>query len=190
MPTLTITASKRFGQAGLLTGNTRNIDPRDAGCGFEEVTIDLRQCVAIRPAATFWCLIFALQVMKSRASCQLLVPEEPRAAIYLNPIGLFRCLEEFDVSIIGEHLDRTNRDQIMLPLTNFGSDFDAEKVTNVIYERLDELKLITSNIKSTIIETFGELTNNATQHANSSIASYQDDSFRQLHNRAEHSFAL
>jgi len=41
MPTLTITAPKRFGQAGLLTGNTRNIDPRDAGCGFEEVTIDL-----------------------------------------------------------------------------------------------------------------------------------------------------
>ncbi|HCH10985.1 MAG TPA: hypothetical protein DEW32_17525 [Dehalococcoidia bacterium] len=101
-----------------------------------------------------------------------MVPEEPRAAIYLNSIGLFRCLEEFDVSIIGEHLDRTNRDQIMLPLTNFGSDFDAEKVTNVIYERLDELKLITSNIKSTIIETFGELTNNATQHANPSIASY------------------
>ena len=118
------------------------------------------------------------------------VPEEPRAAIYLNSIGLFRCLEEFDVSIIGEHLDRTNRDQIILPLTKFSSDFDAEKVTNVIYERLDELKLITSNIKSTIIETFGELTNNATQHANSSIASYQDDSFRQLHNRAEHSFAL
>ena len=162
----------------MLTGNTRNIDPRDAGCGFEEVTIDLRQCVAIRPAATFWCLIFALQVMKSRA------------AIYLNSIGLFRCLEEFDVSIIGEHLDRTNRDQIILPLTKFSSDFDAEKVTNVIYERLDELKLITSNIKSTIIETFGELTNNATQHANSSIASYQDDSFRQLHTRAEHSFAL
>ena len=190
MPTLTITAPKRFGQAGLLTGNTRNIDPRDAGFGFEEVTIDLRQCVAIRPAATFWCLIFALQVMKLGASCQLLVPEEPRAAIYLNSIGLFRCLKEFDVSITGEHLDRTNRDQIMLPLTKFSSDFDAEKVTNVIYERLDELKLITSNIKSTIIETFGELTNNATQHANSSIASYQDDSFRQLHNRAEHSFAL
>ena len=60
----------------------------------------------------------------------------------------------------------------MLPLTKFSSDFDAEAVTNVIYERLDELKLITSNIKSTIIETFGELTNNATQHANSSIASY------------------
>ena len=60
----------------------------------------------------------------------------------------------------------------MLPLTKFSSDFDAEKVTNVIYERLDELKLITSNIKSTIIETFGELANNATQHANSSIASY------------------
>ncbi len=110
--------------------------------------------------------------MKSGASCQPLVPEEPRTAIYLNSIGLFRCLEEFDVSIIGEHLDRTNRDQIILPWTNFGSDFDAEKVTNVIYERLDELKLITSNIKSTIIETFGELTNNATQHANPSIASY------------------
>ena len=140
MPTLTKTAPKRFDHAGLLTGNTRNIDPRDAGFGFEEVTIDLRQCVAIRPAATLCCLIFALQVMKSRASCQLLVPEETRAAIYLNSIGSFRCLEEFDVSIIGEHLDRTNRDQIILPWTNFGSDFDAEKVTNVIYERLDELK--------------------------------------------------
>jgi hypothetical protein len=56
-------------------------------------------------------------------------------------------------------------------LTKFSSDFDAEEVTNVIYERLDELKLITSNIKSTITETFGELANNATQHANSSIAS-------------------
>ena len=27
--------TKRFGHAGLLTGNTRNIDPRDAGYGFE-----------------------------------------------------------------------------------------------------------------------------------------------------------
>ena len=58
----------------------------------------------------------------------------------------------------------------MRPLTKFSSDFDAEKVTNVIYERLDELKLITSNIKSTITETFGELANNAIRQVNSSSA--------------------
>ncbi len=112
----------------------------------------------------------ALQVMKSGASCQPLVSEEPRTAIYLNSIGLFRCLKEFDVSIIGEHLGRTNQDQIILPLTKFSSDFDPEAVTNVIYERLDELKLITSNIKSTITETFGELANNAIRQVTSSSA--------------------
>ena len=66
--TLTVTPPLRFAHAGQLKARQSDHDPREPDFGFDNVTVDLRECEFIAPAGMLWCLMYAMLVRKTGAA--------------------------------------------------------------------------------------------------------------------------
>ena len=92
--------------------------------------------------------------------------------VYLKSSGLIDILKEADVVIDDRGIASADDGRFVLPLTRLASMFDAEQAANSATESLMESGLIASNLVPLLNETFGELANNATEHADSRVDSY------------------
>ena len=141
-----IRVPEQFTHAGNLTASQSDQDPRSASFSNDRIVIDLRDC-------------------------ELLVPTNLGVAQYLKGLGLFDMLKEADIEVDDRGLF-TSESQIILPLTRFSSESEAEEMINLIIESLDESGLGSANIHPEVAETFGELANNAAYHSESEIGAF------------------
>ena len=169
---LVIEAPPTFEHAGQLPGAYSGQDPRAAEFNFEHVTLDLRSCQFIKPAALLWCLVYATLVRKTGAGCEVLFPEDIEVGVYLKSTGIIGMLNEAGVVIDDRGISSFDDGRLVLPLTKLASTFDAEQAANSATDSLMESGLIAANLIPLLSDTFGELASNAAEHADSRVDSY------------------
>ena len=100
MATLEISAQRQFSHTGdLLLYQVPRNDPRRDDFDWESVRIDLSRCEFVRPAGVLWCMIYPLLVAQRGIPCELVAPDRPPIATYLNDLGLFGVLKDAGVDI-------------------------------------------------------------------------------------------
>lgn len=134
--------------------------------------IDLRPCSFVRPPAVLWCVIYPLLAAHAGKRAVLLVPEGRGVASYLKALGLFETLRAGGVAIDDRGVNPGASLKIVLPLTHFATERDAENLANRAWEGLERARLGASNLYPVISEIFAELANNAVQHSESPIGAY------------------
>ena len=180
-PPVFIHVPERFTHAGNLAASQSDQDPRVPSFDADRVIIDLRGCEFIQPAAVMWCVVYSLLIKNRGMSCDLLVPLNLGVAQYLKGLGLFDILKESGVEVDDRGVS-PSESQIVLPLTRFRSESEAEEMVNSIIESLDESNLGSANIHPEVAETFGELANNAAYHSESEIGAFGMAQFYQGEN--------
>ena len=167
-----IVAWPRFQHAGNLVWPFSSPDPREFSFSEQELELDLRKCEFIFPAAVLWCAVYPL-LCKSRGSeCRLLVPENEGVCIYLKSLGLFETLQANGVEVDDRDIAKGLGAQIVVPLTRFDSESEAEDLANQANDTLSMLGIGAANLRPLVSETFAELAMNAVQHAESRIGAY------------------
>ena len=185
MATLEISAQRQFSHTGDLLGyQVPNNDPRRDDFDWDSVRIDLRRCMFVRPAGVLWCTIYSLLVTERGIPCELLPPTQDNVASYLNDLGLFDILRDAGVSV-SYHDDPRHHDrwQLILPLTRLSSVSEVEQIEGFLIENLEQRKLSSVNLYADVSVTFGELGNNAVEHAQSKIDAYSLVQFYDWHSR-------
>ena len=173
MATLEISTQRQFGHTEDLLGyQVANNDPRRANFDWESVRIDLRRCEFVRPAGVLWCTIYALLVTERGIPCELVVPDQPLTATYLNDLGLFSTLKDAGVHVGYDASPNLDRWQLVLPITQLGSISDVEELENTVVENLESRNLSSVNVHTDVSVAFAELANNAVEHAESSVSAY------------------
>ena len=172
MATLEISAPEYFAHAGNLAAYQSSNDPRDPSFAWDDVVIDLRNCEFIYPAAALWCTIYPLLVSYQSVGCELLVPLNKGVALYLKELGLFDILKESGVEADDRDLATPESPQVILPLTPLSSQLEVQETENFIIESLGQRGLTSSNLYTDVSVAFGELGNNAVEHAESPIGAY------------------
>lgn len=147
------------------------LDPRDWRFNEPDVTVDLRECQFIYPPAVLWCTVFCMLVRHRGVPCTLLVPANQGTADYLNTVGLFPLLQGVGVEVDARGTRPRSSLQTPVPLTVFGTVREAEDLANQALERLHCGNLASANLRPVVSEVFGELANNAVEHATSPIGS-------------------
>ena len=126
----------------------------------------------MRPAAALWCAIYPLLATNAGSHCRFLVPLNFGVSIYLKSIGLFDLLRSNSIEVDDRDIPETRSRQVIIPLTRFDSEVEAENLANRAMEALKETGVGAANIYPLVSETFGELAVNAVQHAESPIGAY------------------
>lgn len=147
-------------------------DPRAGAFIEQEVIIDLRKCQFIRPAASLWCAVYPLLAKLKGSKCSIWVPDNMGVCIYLKSLGLFRVLQDKSIEVDDRNVPARDDSQLVLPLTRFDNESQADDLTNKAHELLSESGLVSANLYPQVSETFGELAMNAVQHSESPIGAY------------------
>lgn len=161
-----------FWHAGDLTARFDSLDPRDGAFAEPEVIVDLRGCDFVRPAAVLWCTVYPLLVQRKGCKCAVWVPTNMGVCSYLKSIGLFRALREGGVEVDDRGIADRRNPKVVLSLSRFDSESEAESLTNKANDALRQSRLGAANLYSVVSETFGELAINAVQHAESPVGAY------------------
>ena len=170
MATLEIIARGQFNHAGnLLRYQVPNNDPRDNDFDWESVTIDLSHCEFVRPAAVLWCTIYSLLVANKDIPCKLEPPSNLGVRSYLNRLGLFQVLESAGVEIGNLSMPNPDQGHLILPLTRLDTVRQVEELENSIEGNLVQSRLSSANLYDHVNWAFGELANNAVEHADSPV---------------------
>ena len=173
MATLEISAQGQFGQVGDLLGyQVANNDPRRDDFDWDSVTIDLRRCEFVYPAAVLWCTIYALLVVRQDIPCTLLAPWNTGATSHLNRLGLFETLENAGVKVDSLGMPSQSQGNLLLPLTRLRTVSQVEELAVTLEDNLRLSKLSSANLYDHVNMVFAELANNAVEHANSPIDAY------------------
>lgn len=138
----------------------------------DTVEIDLRPCSFVRPAAVLWCATYPLLAAQSGKRSILLVPEGTGVASYLKALGLFGVLRAGGVEVDDRGVRAGRTSKIILPLTRFATENEAEDLANKALDGLSAAGLGAANLYPVISEVFAELANNAVQHSESPIGAY------------------
>ena len=110
---------------------------------------------------------------RSRGSkCRLLVLENEGVCIYLKSLGLFETLQVNGVEVDDRDIAYGLGAQIVVPLTRFDRESEAEELANQANDTLSKLGIGAANLRPLVSETFAELAMNAVQHAESGIGAY------------------
>ena len=147
-------------------------DPRAPQFEESEVVVDLRSAEFLRPAAALWCAIYPLLAKRAGSRCSFLVPLNFGVSVYLKSIGLFELLTNNDIELDDRDIPETSSRQVIIPLTRFDSETEAENLANRAMQALKGTGVGAANIYPLVSEVFGELAVNAVQHAESTIGSY------------------
>ena len=166
-----------------LAASQSDQDPRAQSFDAYNLIIDLRDCEIIQPDSVMWCAVYSLLIRNRGIDCELLVPTNLGVAQYLKGLGLFDILKEADIEVDDRGVS-SSESQIVLPLTRFRSESEAEEMVNSIIESLDASNLGSANIHPEVAETFGELANNAAYHSESEIGAFGMAQFYQSESRS------
>lgn len=169
---MTIVPPENFRNASELRAFPASKDPRLTEFAERQVTVDLRKCSFVRPAAVLWCVTYPLLAKMRGSDCTLLVPEDIGVCVYLKSLGLFRILHYNAVAADDRGITERLDPQIVLPLTHFQSVSEVENLANAAQDALSESNLGAPNLRSLISEVFAELAMNAVEHAQSPIGAY------------------
>lgn len=167
-----IEAPTHFRNASEVNPRYSNRDPRDSSFRETSVEVDLRGSVFVRPAAVLWCLIYPLLAKFRGSECRLLVPENKGVCVYLQSLGLFKTLQANAVEVDDRGIPERKDPQIVLPLTGFHTESEAEDLANFALEALMDAHLGSANLYPLVSEAFAELALNAAGHAESSVGAY------------------
>lgn len=167
-----IVVPQHFRHAGELTVPSQLLDPRAAQFPRENVDVDLRDCQFLRPAAVVWCVVYPLLARARTDRVRLLVPTNVGVCIYLKSLGLFRILKEHGVDVDDRGIPERTDPQLVLPLVNFGSEADVERLANQALDALNRAGFGAGNLRPFVSEVFAELGLNAAEHAESPIGAY------------------
>lgn len=162
----------RFQHAGNLRWPPDLRDPRENEFPYTDVEVDLRGCEFVRPSAAIWCVVYPLLARHLGVECRILVPESFSVCTYLKSLGLFRVLQWSGVDIDDRDIPDLNNSRIVLPLTRFDSESQAESLANSALDALTQSGLGSPNLHPLVSETFAELAVNAVQHSESTIGAY------------------
>jgi hypothetical protein len=91
---------------------------------------------------------------------------------YLKSLGLFRILQNNGVEVDDRDIPDRRDPKMVLPLTRFDSQSQAEDLANRANDLLRGSGLSSANIYPLVSETFAELAMNAVEHAESPIGAY------------------
>lgn len=160
-----------FQHAGQIAPRFSAADPR-SNFNEREVVIDLRGCTFVRPPAVLWCLVYPLLARRAGSHSELLVPENLGVSVYLKSLGLFDILQKNEVKVDDRDIHKRTDLQVVLPLTEFSTQFEVEQIANSALEALGKTRLGASNLYPLVSEVFAELGLNAVEHSESPIHAY------------------
>ena len=170
---LEIRAPRIFAHAGRLPPQFASRDPREPDFTEDAVRIDLRGCEFVYPPAVLWCAVYAALVRRLGIACELLVPENLGVASYLRTVGLYSTLADIGVEVDQRGISMGDESQIVLPLKRFDSVFSAEDLCEVdVIESLQSRPDVSGSLTELLSYAFGELANNAAEHAESPIDAF------------------
>lgn len=170
--TLRIPVPEHFRHAGEVSARYSRFDPRDKNFQEPAVDIDLREALFIRPQAVLWCVIYPLLAQGAASKARLLVPEDKGVCVYLKSLGLFEALQSEGVEVDDRGIPKREDPQVVLPLTPFTTESEADEITNAAFDALGESKLGAGNLYPLVSEVFAELALNAVTHAESKVGAY------------------
>ena len=124
------------------------------------------------PAAVLWAVVYPLLAREKGARCTLLVPENDGVCQYLKAVGLFRILQQGDISADDRDIRPGYPGRIPLPLTKLDTEEEAAELANRGLDALSELRLGAANLRPLVSEVLAELALNAVQHSESPIGAY------------------
>ena len=101
-----------------------------------------------------------------------MVPENEGVCVYFKSLGLFETLKAKGVEVDDRGIPGSPDAQIVVPLTCFDGESEAEGLANQTNDTLSKLGIGTANLRPLVSETFAELAMNAVQHAESVIGAY------------------
>ncbi len=133
----------------------------------------MRDCSVVGPAAALWCAVYATLARRGGAACRVIPPAAPTARARLSATRLFEALDEEGVRIDGR-IPASNGDDagILLPLTCFRTGEEGRRLENHFAESANAHDRIPANLPAVISDMFGELVNNAAEHANSLVGGF------------------
>lgn len=143
---LRIPAPQHFRHAAEVPARYSRFDPRDANFSEKRVEIDLRESLFVRPQAVLWCLVYPLLAQRAGSSAALLVPEEMGVCVYLKSLGLFDTLQAAGVEVDDRGIPKRLDQKVVLPLTPFTTESEADEITNAAFEALGRSKLGAVNL--------------------------------------------
>ena len=168
MSLLRITPPKNFFHAGNLP-NWLWRDPRSDDFEPTAVLIDLRRCQFVWPSAVAWCANYGLLVRNRGRNCELIVPEDVGVATYLKSTGLFDTLKGAGVSIDDRGIGEASTSQIIVPLSKFATESEAEQLAINALDHLTSQGSAAPHLAPVVSENFAELAFNVVQHSQSPI---------------------
>ena len=170
---LEIRAPRIFAHAGRLPPRFASRDPREPDFAEDVVRIDLRGCEFVYPPAVLWCAVYAALVRRLGIACELLVPENLGVASYLMTVGLYSTLADIDVAVDQRGIGMGDESQIILPLKRFDSLSSAEDLCEMeVVDALQSRPDVSGSLTKLLSYAFGELANNAAEHAESPIDAF------------------
>lgn len=169
---LCITPPRQFQHAGDLPPQSDGQDPRCELFTEDTVEIDLRECEFIRPQAALWCVVYLALASRRRARSRLLLPANMGCRAYLKSLGIIDVLGQRGVDVDDPGIGDRQDAKIVLPATPFVTTTDANRITNIAFERLQENSPGTANLTPVVTELFSELALNAAQHSESPIGAF------------------
>ena len=169
---LVIEAPEVFRNSGDLRAKQSNHDPRDPAFSHRRVVIDLSRCQSVAPAAAMWCLVYALLVRIRSDECGLRLPDAIEPTNYLRSTMLLSILSASGADVADRGFDRPYDSLPILALTKFDSRHEVEEAANNASEVLARTGRVAANLIPVVGESFIELANNAVEHADSRIGSF------------------
>ena len=160
-----IVAQRLLRHAGNLVWPFGSPDPRESMFSERELELDLRKCEFIFPTAVLWCVVYPLLCKSRDVECRLLVPEHEGVCVYLKSLGLFETLQAKGVEVADSGIPGSPGAQIVVPLTRFDSESEAEELANQANDTLSKLGIGAANLRPLVSEAFAKLAMNAVQHA-------------------------
>ncbi len=173
MATLEISAQAQFNHTGDLLGYQVPInDPRRDDFPWDSVRIDLSRCTFVRPAGVLWCTVYPLLVAERGIPCEMVVPYDIGVTSYLNRLGMFETLLNAGIKVDNLGMPTPQQGHLMLPLTRLTTMSQVEDLGEAIVENLMSSNVSSANVYEHVNMVFGELANNAVEHADSPIDAY------------------
>ena len=144
-------------------------DPRRRDFAEREVILDLRACAHVGFPAALWCIVYLSLAQRGGAECLLRPPERKAVADFLRELGVFAALRETGVAVDETESAPPAHSVVVLPITRFTTTDGAQDLAMDALARWNQLP---ANLRVQTSETFGELANNAAEHANSLVGAF------------------
>ncbi|MBI4337625.1 MAG: hypothetical protein HY683_07355 [Chloroflexi bacterium] len=167
-----IEAPVSFWHAGDLPPRYASRDPRQGDFSEQTIDVDLRRCDFLRPPAVLWCVVYPLLAALRGSAGRLLVPENLGTCIYLKSVYLFSVLKGAGVEVDDRDVPERDDPKVVLPLTPLQSESHVEQVVNHVLDKLDASSFGAANLRPVVADVFGELAQNAVQHAESPVGPF------------------